>query len=175
MITIGLHIILILMIAGALIALSLDDLFSSVIVLGGTGLCLSAAFLLLQAPELAIVQFIAEILVLILLVKITVQKDILQEFRDRQFVTPLTIIVLVGIVAYFAYAACKELPAFGLAFSKPLQNRLLQGLADAGASNLVSALSLEYRGLDAVGEFAILFAAAIAVLAVLRKIGRIRK
>jgi len=49
---------------------------------------------------------------------------------------------------------------------------LFQGLKETGAANLVSAIILDYRALDTLGEATILFTAVIGVLAVIRKIGR---
>ena len=47
-----------------------------------------------------------------------------------------------------------------------------QGLVKTGATNLVSAVILDYRAYDTLGEATILFAAVIGVLAVVRKVGR---
>jgi len=52
------------------------------------------------------------------------------------------------------------------------QTFLTQGLKQTGATNLVSAIVLDYRAYDTLGEATILFTAVIGVLAVMRKVGR---
>jgi len=58
-----------LMICGAVIALETKDLLSGIISLGIIGFALTIVFLILQAPDLAIVQIIIETLTLIILFK----------------------------------------------------------------------------------------------------------
>ncbi len=60
-------ILIILMIIAAIIALEIRDLLSSIVSLGSVGIILTFIFLLLQAPDLAIVQFVVEILSLVVL------------------------------------------------------------------------------------------------------------
>ena len=48
------------------------------------------------------------------------------------------------------------------------------GLEKTGATNLVASIILDFRGYDTLGEATILFTAVIGVLAVIRKIGRIK-
>ncbi|MEE8317508.1 MAG: hydrogen gas-evolving membrane-bound hydrogenase subunit E, partial [Candidatus Omnitrophota bacterium] len=45
-------------------------------------------------------------------------------------------------------------------------------LRQTGATNLVTAVILDYRAYDTLGEATILFTAVMAVLAVMRRIGR---
>ena len=49
-----LHILLLFMIAGAIVAIEIKDLLSSVIAVGAVGLGLSIAFLMLKAPDVAL-------------------------------------------------------------------------------------------------------------------------
>ena len=46
---------------------------------------------------------------------------------------------------------------------------------DTGAANLVSAVILDYRALDTLGEATVLFCTLIGTLTILRQIGKIRK
>ncbi|PIY18497.1 MAG: hypothetical protein COZ15_00050, partial [Elusimicrobia bacterium CG_4_10_14_3_um_filter_49_12_50_7] len=57
--------LLALMILGSLIALESKDILSSVIAMGAVGFMLSAIFLILRAPDIAMVQVVIEILTLI--------------------------------------------------------------------------------------------------------------
>ena len=57
-----LYVLLVLMIIGAIIAIEVKDLLSSVIAVGAVGLALSIVFLILKAPDVAITQLVVEIL-----------------------------------------------------------------------------------------------------------------
>ena len=70
-----LHILLIFMIFGAVMAIEVKDLFSSVIAMGSVGFALCLAFLVLKAPDLAITQLVVELLCLIILIRATINKD----------------------------------------------------------------------------------------------------
>ena len=73
---IELYLLLIFMIIGAVVAVEMKDLLSSVIAVGAVGLGLSVTFLVLKAPDLAITQLVDEILCLIILIRATIKKDL---------------------------------------------------------------------------------------------------
>ena len=52
------------------------------------------------------------------------------------------------------------------------QHYLDAGLQETGAANLVASVILDYRAYDTLGEVTVLFAAALGVLAVVRKVGK---
>ena len=105
-----LHIILLFMIFGAIVAVETKDLISSVIALSAVGLGLSLAFLILKAPNLAITQLVVEILCVIILIRGTINKD-LPLVRDGRWLFN-TIATFLFIVCFlmFAFFALKELP-----------------------------------------------------------------
>jgi multisubunit Na+/H+ antiporter MnhB subunit len=49
-----------------------------------------------------------------------------------------------------------------------------KGFLLTGAANIVTAVNLKFRGLDSLGEVVMLFASVIGVLAVMRKVGKVR-
>ena len=63
---IELYSLLIFMIIGAIIAIQVKDLLSSVVAVGAVGLALSLIFIILKAPDVAITQLVVEILCLII-------------------------------------------------------------------------------------------------------------
>lgn len=65
---IELYVLLVFMIIGAMVAIEIKDLLSSVVAVGAVGLGLSIVFLILKAPDVAIVQLVVEILCLIILI-----------------------------------------------------------------------------------------------------------
>ena len=60
-------ILLVFMIIGAIVAVEIKNLLSSVISVGAVGFGLSVSFLFLRAPDLAIVQVAVEVVLLIFL------------------------------------------------------------------------------------------------------------
>jgi len=169
---IELYIILILMIIGSVVAMEVKDLLSSVIALGAVGMGLTLAFLLLQAPDLAITQLVVEILSLVILIKVTIGVKMPKE-RIRWHPGYLVFAaIFCSLFIFFSIRALRELPAFGYPVMKMGSQYIAEGLKKTGAANLVSAIILDFRGYDTLGEATILFTAVIGVLAVLRKSGR---
>lgn len=167
-----LNAVLIFMIIGAIIAVRTKDLLSSVIAVGASGLGLSIAFLILKAPDLAIAQLVVEILCIIILIRATIRRDLPFSITGRWFFNTLITLIFIVVFLSFGYFCIKALPEFGKPIMRMAQNYLRFGLKETGAANLVSAIILDYRAYDTLGEATILFTAVIGVLAVMRKIGR---
>ena len=74
------------MIVGAIIAVELKDLLSSVVAVGAVGLGVSICFLILKAPDVAITQLVVELLALIILIRATLKRDIPFSTSGRWFV-----------------------------------------------------------------------------------------
>lgn len=162
------------MVLAAYVAVEVEDLLSSVIAVGAVGLGLSMAFLILKAPDLAITQLVVEILCLIILIRATIKKD-LPLIRDGRWLFNTTSTLLfIACFLVFAYLALKELPNFGSPIMRVAREYIEQGLRKTGATNIVAAIILDFRGYDTLGEATILFTAVMGVLAVMRKAGRIK-
>jgi len=160
------------MIIGAVIAVVVKDLLSSIVAVGAAGLCVCLAFLVLKAPDLAITQLVVEVLCLVILIRATVRKDLPFSTSGRWvFNTAVTAIFMITFLC-ISYFALKDLPQFGYPIMKVADIYLKQGLVKTGATNLISAVILDYRAYDTLGEATILFTAVIGVLAIMRKIGR---
>ena len=168
---IEIQIILIFMIIEALIAVWVRDLLSSVVAVGAVGIGLSIGFLLLKAPDLAIMQLVVEILSLIILVRATTRKDIPFSTSGRWVFNTLSTLLFIVIFLAGAYVSLKFIPEFGKPLMRISKVYIAEGFARTGAKNIVSAINLNYRALDTLGEATILFAAIVGVLAVARKIG----
>jgi len=167
-----LYVLLLFMILGAIIAVEVKDLLSSVVAVGAVGLGLSVAFLILKAPDLAITQLVVEILCLIILIRATIRRDIPTLNRRKEVVGSIIVLLFIGGFLFFAYLALKDLPSFGHPIMRVSQNYLAEGLKKTGATNLVASVILDFRAYDTLGEATVLFTAVIGVLAVLRRIGR---
>jgi multisubunit Na+/H+ antiporter MnhB subunit len=167
-----LYLLLVFMIISAIIALEVRDMISSVIAVGAIGLAVSIAFLVLKAPDLAITQLVVEILMLIILIRGTLRMDIPFSTSGRWFINTAITVVFSVIFLSVAYFAIKDLPEFGSPIMKVAAEYVAQGLHKTGATNLVSAIILDFRGYDTLGEATILFTAVIGVMSVMRRVGR---
>ena len=167
-----LYILLVFMIIGAIIAVEVKDLLSSVVAVGAVGLALSMAFLILKAPDLAITQLVVELLALIILIRATLKRDLPFSTSGRWFFNTF---VTVAFIAVFLMAAVKclaDLPAFGYPLMRVAGTYLRDAVPKTGATNIVAAAILDFRAFDTLGEATILFTAVIGVLAVVRRTGR---
>ena len=157
------------MILGSIVALEIKDILSSIVAIGVVGLAVSTAFLILQAPDLAIVQFLFEIFALIILILAFIRKDYhdLEPARLNRLIAALTALTLIAVFA-FSVHVFKSLPEFG----RPILGTAGYYLENAGheikSANIVSAVVLDYRAYDTLGEVTILFPAILGTLTILR-------
>ncbi|MFA5115963.1 MAG: hydrogenase subunit MbhD domain-containing protein [Candidatus Omnitrophota bacterium] len=169
-----LHLILIFMIIAAIVAVVMKDLISSLIALSAAGLGLSLAFLILKAPNLAITQLVVEILVIIILIRATIRRDLPRVIDGRWVFNTSATLLFIACFLVFGYLALKELPDFGEPAMRASAGYILSGFEKTGAGNIVNAITSSFRSYDALGEAAVLFAAIIGLLAITRKAGRVR-
>jgi len=169
------YILLTVMILGSIIAIETRSLLSSVIAAGIVGYILSIMFLLLGAPDLAITQVVVEILALIVLIRATVVVDDTTIEKHRDTFAIVSSLVFLGLFMVFASYAFLELPPFGQPLMRTAQHYLDKGLAETGASNMVAAVILDYRGYDTLGEATVIFVSILGSMVLMRRIGRIRR
>ena len=170
-----LYLILLFMILTAIAALEAKDLISGVISLGAAGLGLCLAFLILKAPNLAMTQLVVEILCVIVLVRATINRDLPLVRDGRWFFNTVSTFLFIVFFLSFAYFALIELPQFGSPIMKLANEYISGGLEKTGSSNIVTAITLNFRSYDTLAEAAILFSALIGILAVIRKEGRLHE
>ena len=164
------------MIIASIVALEMKDILSSIVSVGVVGLGVSISFLFLQAPDLAIVQFLFEIFALIILIKAFIKKDYHQEKPSQinKVLTGVTIITLTAILL-LSISIFKLLPPFGEPLMTTAQYYLDNGAKDSGAANLVSPIVLDYRAYDTLGEVTVLFAAILGTITIIRIKTRVKK
>ena len=148
-------------------------LLSSVISLGAVGFGLSIAFLFLRAPDLAIVQIAVEVILLIFLIRATISRDVNPARGHIAWGGLVIVCALVVGFLVFGYFAFRSLPEFGEPVIATVQNApsnkyLADGVQETGAANIVTAVLLDYRAYDTLGETTVLFAAILGALAILR-------
>ena len=160
------------MIFAAIVAIEVKDLLSSVIAVGSVGFALCLAFLILKAPDLAITQLVVEILCLIILIRATINKDLPLTIEGRWVFNTVATLVFIGVFLFFAHWALKEMPVFGNPTMAVVKKYLEEGTSKTGAVNLVTAVILDFRAYDTLGEATVLFTSVIGIMAVLRQPGR---
>jgi multisubunit Na+/H+ antiporter MnhB subunit len=169
------HLLLLFMIASAVIAVEIKDLLSSVIAIGAVGIGLCMTFLALKAPDLAMLQLVVELLSLVLLIRATIRKDLPFSTSGRWLFNTLSTVFFVAVFIAAAYNAIKELPAFGQPAMRVSEAYIRDSVPLTGDLNIISAITLNFRLLDTLGEMTILFAAVVGVLAVARRVSHRRE
>jgi len=170
-------ILLFFMIVGSLIAVETRSLLSAIISIGAIGFLLSIAFLLLGAPDIAITQVVVEILCLIILIRATINRDLTTISGDREFFSTVITITMVIIITVISVHIFSDFPQFGKSVidrftDAPSQTYVALGLEKTGAANIVTAILLDFRAYDTLGEATVLFCAILGALALLRKNAR---
>jgi multicomponent Na+:H+ antiporter subunit B len=164
-----------LMILGALYAIHAKDLLSSVIACGIVGYSLVICFLLLKAPDLAIVQIVVDTITLIIMVAV-----VLDSSREELFAKPdiqgyiysITAVLLIAILLYFFFVSIQPLDVIGKS-SLRMAKYYIEGAAEkTGSANLVTGVVFDFRGYDTMGEAVVLVTAVLGVLTILRLKGK---
>jgi multisubunit Na+/H+ antiporter MnhB subunit len=200
MVELMLTILLLLMIIGAIIAIETKKLLSAIVSVGAIGFLLSIAFLFLGAPDIAITQVVVEILCLVILIRATINRDLTAVSGDREFFGMAVTVVLLIALMIFSVMMFNEktfdekhkrgvpvFPPFGSSVMDrfktpdgrdipvPSKTYVREGMERTGAANIVTAILLDFRAYDTLGEATVLFCAILGALAVLRQKARKRR
>ena len=161
------------MIAAAIAAIMMRDILSAVISIGALGFAASVAFLMMKAPDVAIVMPVVEVLALVLYIRATIRKDVKTVSGTRDVFGAVTAVVLIVLLGVFMMEVARSLPEFGDAAmvrnaDAPARHYIESGLDETGAGNAVMGVLLDYRGYDTLGEATVLFAAVLGAVTLLR-------
>jgi len=77
-----------------------------------------------------------------------------------------------AVFLFFGWLALKELPNFGEPIMAVVKKYLQEGVSKTGAVNIVTAVILDFRAYDTLGEATVLFTSVIGIMAILRRPGR---
>jgi multisubunit Na+/H+ antiporter MnhB subunit len=164
-----------LMIIGALYAIHAKDLLSSVIACGIVGYSLVICFLLLKAPDLAIVQIVVDTITLIIMVAVVLDssREELYSKPDRQgYVFAMIAILLTVTLLYFYVVSIQSLDVLGKSTLR-MAHHYIEGAAQkTGSANLVTGIVFDFRGYDTMCEAVVLVTAVLGVLTILRLKGK---
>jgi multisubunit Na+/H+ antiporter MnhB subunit len=172
-----LYILLAAMLAAAVVAIEIKDLLSAAVSLGIVGFSVAIMFMLLQAPDLAIVQIVVETLTVVFFAAVILRTTNVDSTAAGRFKTELvvpTVVYVVTGVMFLVLAASvlRELPPLGSPTMLVATEYIMQGMERTGAANIVAAIILDYRGYDTLGEATVLFTAVVGVLTIMRRSGR---
>jgi multisubunit Na+/H+ antiporter MnhB subunit len=167
-----LYVLLGLMIVGAIVAIWLRNLLSSVITLGVIGLGVSVVFLLLKAPDIALTQLVVEIMAVIILIRSTINRDVSAHDSGTRPLGSVFGLAMVVLLVFAGFHVLRLLPPFGHPLMLVSSYYPRNGVVETGAVNIVTSIILDYRGYDTLGEATILFTAVVGVLTVMRSRGR---
>jgi multisubunit Na+/H+ antiporter MnhB subunit len=157
------------MLVGSIVALELKDLLSAIIAVGVVGLGVSMAFLLLEAPDLAIVQFLFEIFSVVIMVRAFMKKEYHSEGEGskNRLLWGITVLTL-GAVFLLSVNLFRALPPFGVPLLKTAAYYLANCADQTQAANIVASIVLDYRAYDTLGEVTVLFTAILGALTIIR-------
>lgn len=172
--------LLVFMIMAAVVAIWTHGLLSSVIAVGAVGFGSSVAFLLLGAPDVAITQIVVEVLTLVILIRVTVGRDVHTVSGTRDLFGLAVAGAVVLVLLALTVSTFESLPEFGVPAMErvadaPAKEYLETGLAETGAGNIVTAVLLDFRAYDTLGEATVLFTAIIGATVLLRRRSRQQK
>ena len=156
-------------VVGVLLATAMAALTSSrlraIAALGANGYGIATLFVIYGAPDLGMTQILVETLIVLLLVSVFRflpfagdQSSVGRRRRDALIAIAGGVAVSVVALAAVAAAPADSISDFFGANSK----------TEAQGSNVVNTILVDFRALDTLGEIAVLTAAAIGVIALLR-------
>ena len=167
------YVLLVFMIIGAIIAVETKDLLSAVICVGAVGFGVSLMFLFLRAPDIAMTQIVVEVMGLIILIRATISRDLTFISGDREFFGVVISVVIIFVIFLAGIRVFESLPDFGTPIFAQVadaasQTYIKEGLNKTGAANIVSAVILDFRAYDTLGEATVLFTSIIGATVIMR-------
>jgi len=170
----ALALLILLMVIAAIITVVTPNLLYSVISLGAVGFLLAIAFMFLAAPDIAIVQIGVEVVSVVILIRATLGRETQKVKVSRTVVGVAFAVATVAVIGLFGIQVFIEFPEFGVPVMErfgdtPSAMFLAQGLEETGAPNIVTAVLLDFRAWDTLGEATVLFCAALGTVAILRR------
>ncbi len=172
-----LGLLLLFMIVAAIVAIETRDLLAAVISVTAVGFGLIIAVFYMRAPDVAIVPIVVEVLTLVILIRATLRVGLKTFIGNRDFFGLLVTVAMLFVIFLAGIRVFDSMPRFG----EPVMSRIMDapstfyladGLKETGAANIVTAVLLDYRAYDTLGEATVLFTSIIGAIAIIRKKAR---
>jgi len=165
--------VLLFILGSALAAALLRDVVGSIVAFAGYSFGVAVLWAFLRAPDVALTEAavgagITTVLFLLTVARTGVTRS--ERFEGISLRSGLAVVAVVVTVG----ATVPALPAVGAAGTPVLDGEVTQyylgnGYDQTGVTNIVTAVLVGYRGFDTLGEAAVVFAAGVAMLLVLRR------
>ncbi|HOK56749.1 MAG TPA: DUF4040 domain-containing protein [bacterium] len=160
------------MVIGSMVAVFSRKLISSLVSLGTVGMLISIYFLILGAPDIAITQLVVEVLALIILLCAITGRDVTADMTSSKvYVFLFIFIFVISILTFISYSNF-IFPEFGNTNMRVGKEYLYLATEKLKSANAVTAIVLDFRGYDTIGEATVIFTAIIGVMVLLRKKGK---
>ncbi|RCU48545.1 DUF4040 domain-containing protein [Haloplanus salinus] len=166
-------VVLLFMLGSALAAAVLRDVVGSIVAFAGYSFGVAVLWALLRAPDVALTEAavgagITTVLFLLTIARTSVSRS--ERFEGISLRSGLAVVAIVVTVG----ATVPALPPVGASGTPVLagdvsQYYLTNAYDQTGVTNVVTAVLVGYRGFDTLGEVAVVFAAGVAMLLVLRR------
>jgi multicomponent Na+:H+ antiporter subunit B len=165
--------LLVLVVATAVMTAVARTLSTTLVAFAAYSLGLAMVWVVFRAPDVALTEAavgagVTTALFLVLLRR-TGTLETMQSTIPTRRVRPASVVISAAVTLALL-ATLPSLPPVGAADTPvfgPVAEFYLTDSADRGIDNVVTAVLVVYRGFDTFGEIAVVFAAAVAVLAVL--------
>lgn len=161
--------------ATAIATAAFRDVLAAIVVFAAYSLGMAMFYALLLAPDVALTEAAISAGVTTLLLLLTIAKTV-RPVAERTVVSPdPRAVIVVALFVLVAGQTLVAMPAVGDADSPVISNEdvsqyyLENAYGETGVDNAVTAVLASYRGFDTFGEAVVVFAAAVAVLLVLRQ------
>jgi multicomponent Na+:H+ antiporter subunit B len=169
--------LLLFMIIAAIVAIETRDILAAIISVTAVGFGVIIAFFYMRAPDVAVVPIVVEVLVLVILIRATLRVGLKTFVGNRDFFGMMVTMAMLFVIFLAAIRAFDQLPRFGepvitRMMDAPSRLYIANGLKETGAANIVTAVLLDYRAYDTLGEATVLFTSILGAIAVLRKKAR---
>ena len=163
------------MIIGAIYAIHARDLLSAVVAMGIVGYGLVICFLLLKAPDLAIVQIVVETITLVIMVAVVLdstREEVVVKPDRRSIINAAIGFIVFASLFYFFLQAIENLDPLGAHSLRMAETYVNGAVEKTGSVNLVTGVLFDFRAYDTLGEAVILYTAALGSLTLLRMKGK---
>lgn len=158
-------IILVVMAISVIFSVLSPSRLSAVAALGGMGFALCVLFVFYSAPDLAMTQFTIDTLTVILFVLVLYRLPRYLDYsRASHRLRDAFIASLFGIIIFLTILEVLQEPMHNVVGKYYAEN----AYTAAKGKNIVNVIIVDFRGLDTLGEIAVLVIAAIGVLALLK-------
>jgi multicomponent Na+:H+ antiporter subunit B len=170
-------ILLVLMLIAAIVAVETKDLLSSVVCVGAIGFGSAVMFLFLRAPDIALTQVVVETLSLVILIRVVISRDRTFISGERELFAVVVSIIILFLISLIGAEILENLTPFGntpfvQSADFPSRVYLENGIKNTGAMNIVTAVYLDYRVYDTLGEATVLFTSVVGAVVLLRRKSR---